>query len=112
MCDHRVTVELIMIYVIYISFSRPVLFFFLSSSKIVYKYIYRLRGFYRDAYKGFTGVLRLFLQSLYPIFMRELFYDLAVDRTIGNYYIREKYNAYNKTVDKKKTLVAHLQLVH
>jgi len=34
--------------------------------------------------------------------MTELFYDLVVDRTIGNYYIREKYNAYNKTVDEKR----------
>lgn len=45
-----------------------------------------LRGFYRDAYTGFTGVLRL--SSKPPIFMTELFYDLAVDRTIGNYYRR------------------------
>lgn len=34
--------------------------------------------------------------------MTELFYDLVVDRTIGNYYIREKYNAYNITADEKR----------
>lgn len=106
MCDHHVTADLIMSYVLYIYRFHDLFFiffsFFLSSSKNVYKYIYRIRGFYRDAYKRFTGVLRLSPQSLGPIFMTELFYDLVVDRTIGNYYIREKYNAYNITEDEKR----------
>lgn len=81
--------ELIMSYVsYYIPFSRYVIIFFSHRVKV---YIYHLRGFYRNVYKGFIGVLCPFPQSI-PIFMTELFYDLVVDQTIENYYIREKYN--------------------
>jgi len=74
------------------TFSRPV--FRYRVKMYTYIYVSPVRGFYRDAYRGFTGV-HVFPQSL-SMFTTELFYDSAVDRIQLEIIIitREKYDDY------------------